>query len=73
LAELEPRYDRDLAGMKKTKVVAHQADTVTKVDFKAHAGDYGLKPSRAAAILFRAELTERWLEASMDRKEFDSS
>ena len=68
LAELKLRYDRDLGGMEKTKVVAHQADLLIKGVFKAHAANFALKPSRAAAIVFRAELAERWLEASMDRK-----
>jgi hypothetical protein len=73
LEELKLRYDRDLAGMEKTKVVAHQADPLTKAAFKEHAAGFALKPSRAAAIIFRAELTERWLEASMDQKSFDSA
>jgi hypothetical protein len=67
LGELLTRYDRDLGGTENTKIVAHQADPATKVAFKAHAADFKLKPSRAAAILFRAELAEHWLEASMDR------
>jgi hypothetical protein len=66
LADLKLRYDRDLAGMEKTKIVAHQADPVTKAAFKAHAAAFRLKPSRAAAILFRAELADHWLELSMD-------
>jgi hypothetical protein len=40
--------------------------------FKAHAIARDLKPSRAAAIIFRAELAERWLAVSMDLSQFDS-
>lgn len=67
LAELMGRYDRDLAGTEKSKIVAHQADPATKAAFKAHAAVFKLKPSRAAAILFRTELAQHWLEASMDQ------
>lgn len=73
LAKLKISYDRDLAGLEKTKIVAHQGDPATKAAFKVHSSALGLKPSRAAAILFRAELAERWLEASMDRNPFDSN
>jgi hypothetical protein len=66
LAVLKMIFDRDLPKDGKAKITAHQGDTSTKDAFIAHAKGQGIKPTRAAAILFRAELTERWLEASMD-------
>src|SRR3546814_7340952 len=69
LAALRPLHDRDLGGQGKKKIVAHQSDPETKAAFKAHAIARDLKPSRAAAIIFRAELAERRLAVSMeDRK-----
>jgi len=47
------------------KITAHVADERTKSSFKAAAGRQGLKPGAAAAILFRAEISERWLQTSM--------
>ena len=72
LAVLRVLYDRDLGGQGKKKIVAHQSDHETKVAFKAHAIARDLKPSRAAAIIFRAERAERWLAVSMDLSQFDS-
>ncbi|MGN6691135.1 MAG: hypothetical protein ACTHJU_09370 [Sphingopyxis sp.] len=72
LAALRSRYDRDLSAEPKKKIVAHQSDHDTKAAFKAHANGHDLKPSRAAAIIFRAELAERWLAVSMDLSQFDS-
>jgi hypothetical protein len=67
LRELRDIYDRDLGGVERSKVVAHQHGERTKLAFKEHAEGLGLKASRAAAILFRAELDELWLQRSMDR------
>lgn len=46
----------------RTKIVAHTPTDATKAAFATRAAQAGVKPSRAAAILFRAELEERWLE-----------
>jgi hypothetical protein len=72
LARLIITYDAELAGQDKKKIVAHQSDDDTKTAFANHAMQYGLKPSRAAAILFRAELHEKWLASTMDLSQFDS-
>lgn len=61
LADLKARIDADLPPGDRMKVTAHQSDNATKLAFGAHAASVGLKPSPAAAILFRAELEERWL------------
>lgn len=73
LNALRQRHDRDLVQQPKKKIVAHQSGDETKAAFKSHAADHDLKPSRAAAIIFRAELAERWLAASMDLSQFDSA
>jgi len=66
LPGLKAKFDRDLPADRKTKITAHQGDPSTKDAFIAHSADCGMKPTRAAAILFRAELSERWLRANMD-------
>lgn len=68
LGKLRERFDRELGGSERSKVVAHQRGERTKLAFKEHAEGLGLKASRAAAILFRAELEELWLQGSMDRQ-----
>lgn len=56
----------------RAKIVAH-APEATKLAFANHAASVGLKPSRAAAILFRAELEERWLARQVLVNHFDST
>lgn len=56
----------------RCKVVAH-APEVTKAAFSTHSAKFGLKPSTAAAILFRTELEERWLAHHVLVKTFDST
>ena len=48
-----------------TKVTAHLADSAIKLAFNAAAQQVGLVPGAAASILFRAELSERWLARSI--------
>lgn len=57
----------------RTKIVAHTPDVATKEAFALRAASVGVKPSRAAAVLFRAELHERWLETHVLINHFDSS
>src|SRR3546814_16146988 len=59
LAAIRPLHDRDLGGQGKKKNVAHQSDPETTAAFKAHAIARALKPSSAAALIFRAEIAER--------------
>jgi len=61
LPELAARYDTAGPAGDRTKIVAHTRTPEIKGLFAAHAASAALKPSRAAAILFRAELEERWL------------
>jgi len=73
LPDLKGRFDVDLPRGDRTKITAHQRGEATKQAFCAHAATAGLKPSPAAALLFRAELEERWLKYCLDIKQFDSS
>lgn len=41
-----------------SKVTAHQSDGRTKQAFLNHSAQFNLKPSRAASLVFRAELKE---------------
>jgi hypothetical protein len=51
---------------KRARITAHQADGRVKEAFEALAHDAGVSPDQAAAVLYRAELTERWLAKSID-------
>lgn len=73
LRELRCRRLRSLKGVNMTpvgkrvgtRVTTRAANEQVKIDFVAHASSLGLGSDQAAAILFRAELGERWLEAAL--------
>lgn len=69
---LKADFDADLGQGERMKITAHQRFDVTKEAFSAHAAATGLKPGPAAAILFRAELKERWLTFCLGVNQFDS-
>lgn len=73
LLVLAGRYDASGPLPERAKVVAHTPSAATKSAFTGLAEAAGLKPSRAAAILFRAELHERWLERHVLVNQFDST
>jgi hypothetical protein len=73
LALLTPRFDRTEPLPDRLKIVAHTPTQATKLAFAARAAEAGVKPTRAAAILFRAELEERWLERHVFVNQIDSS
>lgn len=72
LSDLRPSYLIDLRGLPQKKVVAHQSGSALKYAFKDHVRALGLRPGQAAATLFRAELSERWLSTAVQRPNFDS-
>ena len=49
------------------KVTAHLTDPAIKDEFTASATRHELRPGAAAAMIFLAELEERWLERSLNR------
>lgn len=51
----------------RSRVTAHQSDHEVKTAFDAHASRAGVTPDQAAALIFRAELAERWLEKAIAR------
>lgn len=55
-----------------TKVTAHFRAAELKAHFRDHAGKFGLRPGPAAALLYRAELEEKWLLSSLSVNHFDS-
>jgi hypothetical protein len=57
-------------GVADVKITAHQSDGALKARWRAHAKTAGLSMSRAGALLFRAELSERWLQRAVNQ--FDS-
>ena len=57
----------------RAKIVAHTPTDAIKSAFAARAEQAGVKTSRAAAILFRAELEERWLERHVLVSRIDST
>lgn len=73
LAELQKAFAADAALSDRTKIIAHQPDDRIKSAFTKHAKDAGLKPSPAAAVLFKAELKERWLSRCLVLEPVDSA
>lgn len=72
LPNLKGRFSVHLPPADRTKIVAYLRDRDTKQAFGAHAGAAGLRPTPAAALLFRAELEERWLTLCLNAKPLDS-
>ena len=72
LSELRGEFCVDAVHPDRKKIVAHVRDDSTKVSFARAAAEAGLKPSPAAAILFRAELKERWLSHCLKVDRLDS-
>lgn len=54
----------DAAGKVK-RVSARPRNPAVESAFAAHAKSVGLRPGRAASILYLAELSERWLERAL--------
>jgi len=73
LETLLARFDLRGRSSDRAKIVAHTPTEETKRLFAVRSAQVGVKPSRAAAILFRAELEERWLERHVLGNEFDST
>ena len=53
-------------GVGRKRLTAHQPDGKLKQAFEEHAAAFGMEPNPAAAILFRAELQERWLQNAVE-------
>jgi hypothetical protein len=49
----------------RRRVTAHVPNEAVKRAFEAHAQEVGVSPNQGAAVLFRAELVQRWLERSI--------
>lgn len=45
----------------RSRVTAHQPEGHAKLALEALASSVGISPDQAASVIFRAELTERWL------------
>ena len=73
LTKLQQAFDAPRPLPSRSKIVAHTPDVATKKAFTAWAHAVGMKPSRAAAILFRAELEEQWLATHVLANQFDST
>jgi hypothetical protein len=54
------------SGQHRMKVTAHLANPEIKVAFAQHSRALNITPTAGATALFRAELSERWLEKSID-------
>ncbi len=52
-------------GRTRAKVPGRFGDLREKAEFERHARSCGVSPAAAATLLFRAELTERWLARSL--------
>jgi hypothetical protein len=65
LGDLKPLYFKEVATIGSARITAHQTSVAAKAAFIAHAAAHGLKMGPAAGIIFRAELTERWLGKSI--------
>lgn len=63
--------DLSARGAANDKITAHRGDGAVKTRWTAHALTAGLSASKAAAIVFRAELKEQWLNRAVN--EFDSN
>lgn len=73
LSGLAQHFDQEAPIASRTKVTAHLPVAATKAAFAALAAKARMKPTRAAAVLFRAELEERWLEISVAVNQIDSA
>ena len=65
LHELKGKYSAGAPSEGRARVTAHQRSAAMKTAFEERSSDGGLKPDQAASIIYRAELTERWLEQSV--------
>lgn len=65
LPELKARDGAGLPLKDRRRITAHAPTVAVKAAFQAHSQKAGLTSNQAAAILFRAELRERWLERSV--------
>lgn len=72
VVELSSKFDRGLVGRETAKIIAHQKNGSTKALLQTYAESLGMKPSRIAAIIFRAEITEQWLAKAVE-SELDSA
>lgn len=73
LRDLKSRYSAGAPSESRERVTAHRPDAAIKVAFVARSSEEGLKPDQAASILYRAEISERWLEQSIAGKNLESS
>ncbi|MFN4175544.1 hypothetical protein [Phenylobacterium sp.] len=73
LATQAPASTAAGAMAERVKIVAHVPTEAIKAAFAAYAAQTGMKPSRLAALLFRMELEERWLERHVLVNQFDSA
>lgn len=63
IADLMACFDMSPPSGKRNRVTVHHRDSSQKAGFEAHCHEAGVAPDRAAAVLFRAELKERWLSS----------
>ena len=54
------------AGADRERITAGPVDGRLKQEFEAHVQRLGLGPDPAAAIIYRAELDEKWLERALE-------
>lgn len=66
LGELAQRFEGSVPTSERGgRVTGHQSNGELKEAFGRHAKERGLVAGHAATIVFRAELAERWLAASL--------
>jgi hypothetical protein len=65
LRVLKGKYLTGTPSESRQRVTAHRSDAVMKSAFLTRSGEEGLKPDQAASILYRAEISERWLEQAI--------
>ena len=65
LAKLAETYRRHLPLSRRRRITAKPQLDGCKAVFDVHVRKLDLSPDAGAGILFRAELTERWLERSV--------
>ena len=72
LSQLKESYSLGAPANDRARITAHQSNDGLKAAFEARSGEEDMLPDQAASLVFRAELTERWLRHAIDRKPLES-
>ena len=67
LVLLYSKYHSEEGSADREKITGHQSSNATKRAFEKYVAGLGFRPTPSAAVLFRAELSERWLQKTIQK------